>query len=68
MNRRTWLQGLFAVAAGGALPCAQGAKGMASKLVEELQKNWRLLLSECVKTPSPADKVKLSNDDWKKRL
>jgi hypothetical protein len=36
--------------------------------VEELQKNWRMLLAEGVKTPSPADKVKLGNDEWKKRL
>ncbi|HEX2824777.1 MAG TPA: peptide-methionine (R)-S-oxide reductase MsrB [Burkholderiales bacterium] len=69
MNRRTWLQSLFAVAAGGTLVGAHSAQqSMASKQVEALQKNWRLLLAEGVKTPSPADKVKLSNDDWKKRL
>ena len=68
MNRRTWLQTLFAGAAASALAGAHGAQSMASKQVEALQKNWRLLLAEGVRPPSPAEKVRLSRDDWRKRL
>ena len=73
MNRRTWLQSLFAAAAGstlgaGARGTAQAAAAGPSKEVEALQKNWRLLLAEGVKPPSPADKLNLSKDEWKKRL
>ena len=69
MNRRTWLQGLFAAAAGSAVSAHLGAASApASKEIEALQKNWRLLLAEGVRPPSPADKVKLSNDEWRKRL
>jgi peptide-methionine (R)-S-oxide reductase len=69
MNRRTWLQGLFAAAAGTTLAAnVRGAGSMASKQVEELQKNWRTLLAQGVTPPSPADKVKVGNDEWKKRL
>src|SRR5688500_15176905 len=69
MNRRTWLQRMFVAAAGTTLAAgARAAAGPASKQVEELQKNWRLLLAEGVKPPSPADKLNLSKDEWKKRL
>ena len=69
MNRRTWLQRMFAAAAGTALAAgARAAAGPASRPVEEIQKNWRLLLAEGVKPPSPADKLNLSRDEWKKRL
>jgi peptide-methionine (R)-S-oxide reductase len=68
MNRRTWLQGLFAAAAGGATGPVVGAAAAPSKDVDALQKNWRMLLAEGVRVPSAADKVKLSNDDWRKRL
>src|SRR5512134_3367973 len=69
MNRRTWLQGLLAVTAGSALtrdaiPAAKGP----SKEIEALQKNWRMLLAEGVRPPSPSDKLKLTNDEWRKRL
>ena len=69
MNRRTWLQGLLAAAAGGAVSAKAGAAPAAvPKEIEALQKNWRLLLAEGVRVPSSADKVKLTNDDWRKRL
>jgi peptide-methionine (R)-S-oxide reductase len=68
MNRRTWLQGLFA-AAGGALASQAGAAaGAPSKEVEALQKNWRTLLAQGAAAPSPADKLNLSKDEWRKRL
>ena len=69
MNRRTWLQGLLATIAGGSLGSgAHAASAAPPKEIEGLQKNWRTLLAEGVRPPSPADKLKLSNDEWKKRL
>jgi peptide-methionine (R)-S-oxide reductase len=69
MDRRKWLQGLFAAAAGGTVGAQADAAGPAnSKDVEALQKNWRTLLAEGVRVPSPGDKVKVSNDEWRKRL
>lgn len=68
MNRRTWLQSLLALAGGTVAHHAAGATQSPSKEVDALQKNWRMLLAEGVSPPSPGDKVKLSNDDWRKRL
>ena len=69
MNRRTLLQSLFAAAAGSTLAgTVRGASTVGSKQVDDLQKNWRTLLAEGVRPPSPADKVSISNDEWKKRL
>ena len=69
MNRRTWLQGLLAAAAGS---IASGSAGAAaapqSPQIETLQKNWRSLLPAGVRVPSPNEKLKLSKEDWKKRL
>jgi peptide-methionine (R)-S-oxide reductase len=69
MNRRTWLQGLLAVTAGSALTrdAVPAAKGP-SKEVEALQKNWRMLLAEGVRPPSPDQKVTLTKEEWRKRL
>ena len=67
MKRRTLLQGLFAAAAAGTL-ARTGSAAAPSKEVETLQKDWRLLLASGVATPSPSEKVKLSNDEWRKRL
>jgi peptide-methionine (R)-S-oxide reductase len=69
MNRRTWLQRLLAMAAGASVAQkAAAAEKAPPKEVEILQKNWRMLLAEGVRPPSPADKVKISNDEWRKRL
>ena len=68
MNRRTWLQGLLAAAAGVASGSASAAAAPQSREIETLQKNWRTLLAEGVRVPSPSEKLKLSNDEWKKRL
>ena len=38
------------------------------KAVEDLQKNWKMLLADGTKVPSPAEPLKLSKDEWKKRL
>jgi peptide-methionine (R)-S-oxide reductase len=69
MNRRTWLQRLLAAAAGASVAqSATAAQKTPPKEVEALQKNWRMLLAEGVRPPSPADKVKLADDEWRKRL
>jgi len=68
MNRRTWLQGLFAAGAGSLVGYAGAGAAPQPKEIEALQKNWRTLLAEGVRPPSPGDKVKLSNDEWRKRL
>jgi peptide-methionine (R)-S-oxide reductase len=68
MNRRTWLQGLFAAAGGAVASQVGAAAGSPSKEVEALQKNWRMLLAQGAAAPSPAEKVSLSKDDWRKRL
>ena len=68
MNRRTWLQGLFAAAASGAASGQANAAEAPSKEVEALQKNWRMLLAQGVRVPSPAEKVNISKDEWRKRL
>ncbi|HYH41637.1 MAG TPA: peptide-methionine (R)-S-oxide reductase MsrB [Burkholderiales bacterium] len=69
MNRRTWLQGLFATAAGSALSGLAGAAAAPqAKDIDAMQKNWRTLLAAGVNTPAPTDKVKLANDEWRKRL
>ena len=69
MNRRHWLQGLFAAAAGVAVSrTAAAAAAPQAKEIDAMQKNWRTLLAAGVSTPAPTDKVKLSNDEWRKRL
>jgi peptide-methionine (R)-S-oxide reductase len=68
MNRRTWLQGLFAAAAGGVAAQARAASAPRSPQVEALQKNWRMLLAAGFNPPVPTEKLALSNDEWRKRL
>lgn len=69
MNRRRWLQGLLVAAAGSAVSVhVRAAAPPLSKDIEALQKNWRLLLAEGVRPPAPADKLKFTNDEWRKRL
>jgi peptide-methionine (R)-S-oxide reductase len=67
MNRRTLLKALAAAPLAGWAWCAQAQKkGMA--MVEELQQNWKTFLAAGVGTPSAAEPVKLSKDEWRKRL
>jgi len=71
MGRRGLLQGalaatlwsLFTGRGGAAQPAVKDMKG-----VEELQKNWRLLLADGVKVPAPTEPLKLSKEEWRKRL
>ena len=70
MNRRGLLRAVFgAFAAGGVSHGAAAAAGAAvSPDVAELQKNWRMFLAQGINPPSPAQKVTLSKDEWRKRL
>jgi peptide-methionine (R)-S-oxide reductase len=71
MTRRGLLQGLlvaglwnaFAGRAGAAQAKINDMKGIA-----ELQNNWKMLLAEGVKVPLPTEPLKLSKDEWRKRL
>jgi peptide-methionine (R)-S-oxide reductase len=69
MNRRGWIQSMLAALASGAVGSRAGAAAPAqSAEVDALQKNWRMYLAQGVQPPAPTEKVKLSNDEWRKRL
>src|SRR5690349_6294388 len=68
MNRRTWLQSLLAAAAGGVTAQMHAAPAAQPPQIEALQKNWRMLLAAGVNPPQTADKVRVANDEWRKRL
>ena len=71
MTRRGLLQGMLVAGLWNVLT----GRGEAAQLqvrdmkgVEELQKNWKMLLAEGAKVPLPTEPLKLSNDEWRKRL
>jgi len=69
MQRRGFLQGLTLVAFGSSiLRTAQAAQAGTMKDIEALQKNWRALLATNFKAPAPTEPLKLSDDEWRKRL
>jgi peptide-methionine (R)-S-oxide reductase len=69
MTRRGLLQGLLAAGVWGAFSGRGGAAQPASmKAVEDLQKNWRMLLAEGTRIPAAGEPLKLANDEWRKRL
>ena len=71
MQRRGLLHGALAAAlwniftgrGQAAQPAVKDMKG-----VEDLQKNWKLLLAEGTKAPLPTEPLKLSKEEWRKRL
>jgi peptide-methionine (R)-S-oxide reductase len=70
MKRRELLKGILAaglwnVLPGGAIAAPQ-IKDM--KGIKELQANWMTLLAEGIKVPAPGQPLKLSKDEWRKRL
>ena len=69
MTRRKLLQGAIAAGVWHMLG-KTGRAGQASsaKDIENLQNNWRALLAKDFKAPAPSDPLKLSNDEWRKRL
>ena len=67
MERRVFLIGLAAapLALSGR---ARAAPPATMKDIEELQKSWRSFLPAGASIPSPGEPLKLSEDEWKKRL
>jgi peptide-methionine (R)-S-oxide reductase len=63
MQRRHFLLGLAAAPFG-----ALAAPPASMKGIEELQENWKALLPSGASVPSPSEPLKLSKDEWKKRL
>ena len=69
MTRRGLLEGLLAGGIWSALKGLLSAAEPASmKEVEALQKNWKVLLPDGVKVPVPTEQLKLSKEEWRKRL
>src|SRR5260221_9101982 len=65
MERRTLLKALgLAMFAREAI----AAPPKTMKGVEELEKNWKSFLPAGASVPSPSEPVKLSKDEWKKKL
>jgi peptide-methionine (R)-S-oxide reductase len=44
------------------------AQPSSMKDIENLQKNWKALLADGVKVPLPSEPLKLSKEEWRKRL
>ncbi len=69
MQRRGFVQGLLSLglwsAWGGHASAAQAAS---AKDIEALQKNWKALLAANAKVPLPTEPLKLSSEEWRKRL
>jgi peptide-methionine (R)-S-oxide reductase len=66
MDRRTFVLGLAAAPLW--IPGALAAPPASMKGIEELQKGWKSLLSAGASVPSPTEPLKLSKEEWKKRL
>ena len=63
MKRRTFVLGLAAV------PLAGGAAQPANtKDIKRMQSDWKTFLAPGTTVPSPTDPLKLSKDEWRKRL
>ena len=69
MTRRGLLLSLLAGSIGSAWKGKESAAQLSSmKEVETLQKNWQALLADGVTVPLPTEKLKLSKEEWRKRL
>ncbi len=69
MTRREILQGLLAAGIWSAFRATGfAAQPPSMKEVENLQKNWKSLLADAIKVPLPSEPLKLSNQEWRKRL
>ena len=69
MTRREIMRGLFAsIVTVGLRGRGFAAQPATSANVEKLQKNWQSLLAGGVKPPSPSDVLKLTKEEWRKRL
>ncbi|HTP63694.1 MAG TPA: peptide-methionine (R)-S-oxide reductase MsrB [Burkholderiales bacterium] len=68
MKRRTLLKLLAAGPFVGAAGPVHAAQPKTMKDVEALQAGWKSLLAPGTEVPNPAPPLKLSNDEWRKRL
>ena len=71
MTRRGLLQGMLVAGLWNALT-GRGAAAQPQvrdmKSITEMQKNWMIYLAEGYKAPLPTEPLKLSKDEWRKRL
>jgi peptide-methionine (R)-S-oxide reductase len=63
MDRRTFVLALAAAPFGVRAAAPASMKG-----IEELQNNWKSFLPAGASVPSPSEPLKLSKEEWKKRL
>jgi peptide-methionine (R)-S-oxide reductase len=69
MDRRTLLKALAAIGiAGHAAGKANAAPVKDMKDIKALQDNWKSFVPAAFKAPAPGERLKLSDDEWKKRL
>lgn len=69
MTRRGLLKGIFAGGLWSAWnSLALAAQPSSMKEIEALQKNWKTLLAPGTKFPLPTEPLKLSKEEWRKRL
>lgn len=69
MKRRGFLQGLTLAVFGSTFHQTAAAAPVGTmKEIQAMQNNWRALLATGFKAPAPTEALKLSNDEWRKRL
>src|SRR5918998_2170872 len=69
MTRRKLLQAAIAASLWHVFrKSASAGQAVAMKDIEQMQKNWRSLLAKDFKAPAPSEPLKLSKDEWRKRL
>lgn len=69
MTRRKILQTLGVASVWAAFkPRGFAAQFSSSKDIEALQRNWKALLADGIKVPLPSEPLKLSKEEWRKRL
>lgn len=68
MTRRKILQGLLAASVWSVFRSMGFAASPSMREVEIMRKNWKMLLADGVKVPLPSEPLKLSKEEWRKRL
>ena len=69
MTRREILQGLLAAGIWNVFgSIGFAAQPSSMKEIENMQKSWKALLADGVKVPLPSEPLKLSKEEWRKRL
>lgn len=69
MQRRGFIQGLLAAGIWSAVAGRAGAAQPTTvKAIEDLQKNWKMLLAAGASVAAPTPPLTLSRDEWRKRL